>query len=233
MISWIVPARGRVEMTRATMESIHGLASCQENVESIWRWDNDDPELESLKNLASEMCDKGYNVRYKVGGRLNGYASLHTMVNECCSLAKGDYIGTFGNDARILTKDWDLLYKEFDPNKHAVIQIKKNGKNGMATQFPVMTRRFYESMGGYSRHASIDDYPTFVAIMARCHYYCDVEVDHDHYEGDYIYTDRVGTDKKIQNDFWGEGNQMMIVSDVKNMCAEIGLDELKKFYNWK
>lgn len=216
MISILTPARGRFDQTKDVIDSTYDLADYPDEVEMIWRVDEDDPDLTPR---IGEL--KRYpNIKWIVGDKMDGYASLDIMVNEMAAESNGDLIGTWGNDAWFMDKGWDTQFKEWSGDDIAVIQIAKNESNGFATQFPFITRRVYNILGHYCQHTSIDDYISWVGIRAGCHYYSDVRVRHDHTEGDYIaeekelrvsgeYDGGIG----IQKSFWLPGTQKEIEYD--------------------
>ncbi len=231
MISIVTPSRGRPEMTREFIESAYELASNPSNVEMIFRFDDDDPELEEVKDMINKLNYP--NLWYIVGPRFFGYSSLHEMVNQLCERASGAYIMTGGNDMTFTSKNWDLEYERCaKPDELKVVQIKRNEKNGMGIQFPLITRALYKTLGHYALHPSIDGYITWVALRARCMVYSEVEIDHLHYEEDDVYKDRVCSDKEKQHTFRAMETQRLIIEDAKKVSAVIGEQQLGRFYGW-
>jgi len=252
MISILTPARGRFDQTKSVIESTYQLADYPDEVEMIFRVDEDDPDLTPR---IGEL--KRYpNIKWLVGDKMEGYASLDVMVNQMCAESNGDLLLTWGNDAWFVDQGWDSQYSKWKADDIAVVQIAKDDKNGLATQFPLITRRVYDILGHYCLHTSIDDYISWVGIRAGCNYYSDVRVRHDHTEGDYIaeekelrvsgeYDGGIG----IRTSFWMLENQKKIAEDAMNLTIPEGhhrdadFEMLKirqsgdyrlcEFYGWK
>jgi len=252
MISILTPARGRFDQTKDIIESTYQLAHFPDEVEMIFRVDEDDPDLTprigELKNYP--------NIKWLVGDKMDGYASLDVMVNEMCEASNGDLIMTWGNDAWFIDQGWDSQYYKWKADDIAVVQIKKDGNNGHATQFPLITRRVYDILGHYCVHTSIDDSISWTAIRAGCNFYSDVLVRHDHTTGDYIAEEkelRVSGKQEgckyegigIQKSFWQLDVQKQIEFDSFRLMMhgagmsgsplgyrELGDKRLCEFYGW-
>jgi hypothetical protein len=217
MISVITPIRGRYEDTLRTIQSAYDLADKPDEVEMLFRVDEDDKELIGRKFPSFP------NLKFYEGPRLLGYASLHHMVNELCEVSKGEMIMTFGNDARFKSKGWDSMYEEESHHCHGicVVHIKKTKENKSGTQFPMITRRLYNILGHYSLSPSIDDYLTWLGMRARCMFYSNVEVDHDHTVDD-IAEEKEKRVPFILQEFRGSAMQRVINEDAKKVSLAIG-----------
>lgn len=234
MISVVTPARGRPDLTRQFIESAYDTASSPDNIEMIFRFDDCDPDLAELEDVVFSV--KRPTCWCIVGSRLFGYSSMHEMTNEMCARANEKSVGMMigNNDMRFKSKDWDLGYESIIKNNPiAIIQVKRNRYNGTGMQFPLITKAVHQILGHYALHPSLDGYISWVGIMARCMVYSNVEVEHDHFEGDDVYTDRIDSDKEKQHTFRAEETQRLIVEDAKKLSAEIGLIELADFYGWR
>lgn len=231
MISVVTPARGRPDLTRRFIESAYETASKPGNIEMIFRFDDCDPDLSELKDVVHSA--KQPTCWYIVGSRLFGYSSMHEMTNEMCLRGNGCGMMIGNNDMRFKSKNWDLEYHRIiEANPIAVIQVKRNKDNGTGMQFPMITRAVHQILGHYALHPSLDGYISWVGIMARCMIYSDVDIEHDHYEGDDVYTDRVGSDKEKQYTFRAKETQRLIIEDAKMLSEQIGLMALSNFYGW-
>jgi hypothetical protein len=233
MISVATPSRGRPDLTRQFVESAYENASDPNNIEMIFRFDNCDPALDELREMIDSL---GYpNITSIVGDRMWGYSSLHEMMNEMCRVMRGDSIGVMigGNDMRFVSKDWDKEYERVaKDNPISVIHVMRNADNGNGIQFPFITRKFYQILGHYALHPSLDGYLTFVALMSRCLVYSNVDVEHDYKCDDDVYTDRVDSDKEKQHTFWAEETQIVIRESAKKINHVLGMIELSDFHGW-
>ena len=87
--SIIIPSRKRVKYLNKSIDSILEKTSDLSKIQLILRFDNDDEEsINSIANLPFSEVD----ITVIIGNRMPGYHDLNKYVNECCGVAKGDFM---------------------------------------------------------------------------------------------------------------------------------------------
>ena len=246
MISLLFPARGRFEKTKDVIESAYDMSRFPDEVETIIRIDEDDTELVGQLDKMPRLP----GLKFIIGDRMKGYASLYSMVNELCGHANGDLMLLWSNDVWFKDKGWDEMYRDnWSKDDINIIHTARDEHNVFGTQFPMITRRVYELLGHYALHTSIDDYITWVGIRAGCGTYSKVLVFHDR-----IYDDVVAEEKEtaiaeisMKSDFMSSEVQGKVRADsIKLMRAKysdaalcsddelsyIGDKNICLFYGW-
>lgn len=105
LVSILIPTRGRPAHLRQAIDSVHSLARNKTHLEYVFRCDTDDTEtIATVDWLCSILpCKK------IVKPRGNGYHDMHHMVNDMATIAEGDWLFLFNDDARFKMQDWDQL----------------------------------------------------------------------------------------------------------------------------
>ena len=154
----MIPTRNRSQHLPGLIENINNSLSDTNDVEIVFRADEDDTAtisyLESL-NVP--------NVRHLVGPRGIGYSQLHVFYNEICESSDADCFFLMNDDAKIHSIGWDKQLKEI--KDHVVLEPRTSNGRGWqkGNIFPVMHRKFYETLGHFSVCNMNDCYVSNVA----------------------------------------------------------------------
>jgi hypothetical protein len=141
-ISVIAPTRKRVPLLHRMLQSLAGTAGDMKSVEVVLRCDSDDDDtIDYLRCQAPSS--------FIVGPRLDGYATLATLINETARLSQSDLIIVVNDDAVFETHGWDaMLIEEAAHYRDGVfdfgVDTVMNNENFV---FPCISRRSVQALG--------------------------------------------------------------------------------------
>lgn len=159
LLSVIIPSRERTKELIETINSFIQLANNPNDVEFLIKLDTDDESMIHNINLFPG------NTKVLVADRKNGYHDLHLFVNDLCKLSNGDWILLMNDDAKMVTKDWDLELKNINPYEYnagfqgneQVCLINPGSPEKSTTEvFPIIRRGGYEKLKHFSLHPHND-----------------------------------------------------------------------------
>ena len=109
MISVLIPSRGRPKSLAESAASLLDLAANPDQVEILVALDPDDAGPYADLRLGPQVTFWTAPERY-------GYMRLERYYNHLATMAKGDWLlGTWNDDARMLTQGWDAIIEAQDP----------------------------------------------------------------------------------------------------------------------
>jgi len=115
----LIPTRNTVENLRRCLAGYFGSASRPQDIEAVLRVDDDNKEtIAALPKLESEFG----NVRWIVGNRMQGYASVPFFNLECVKWCNSRWTMTICDDSELSGKGWDDQIKEME-HKRAVMDF--------------------------------------------------------------------------------------------------------------
>lgn len=163
-VSVICPARGRPEYLRSAVDSLLSRAAHPEQVELLFRFDEDDPSLaqEIDACFAIDPCDRTV---ISVGPR-HGYVGLYRYYNELSAMARGEWLLLWNDDTTMVTDGWDDLLLEGPQNTVQFLRV--DSKPEADPTFPATHRGVYEAMGHLSLNAHCDAWISDVSWWAGC-----------------------------------------------------------------
>lgn len=183
-ISLFFSSRNRPDFVDETLTRAYSKAVNPKQIQSIVRFDDDDPKL--LSNIKAVSKWNGLSL---IGPRLYGYDSLHTYYDECCRLALSDIFWQLNDDAWIVTEGWDrILLEELSKFSKRVFTcsfdvLNIDGKgHAYAWAFPIMSRCMYNLLGKfcYGDVKYIDTLLRFVAEELGTETKLPIQVIHQH-----------------------------------------------------
>lgn len=137
-----MPTRGRVELAK---QSIASLGKGDFEVLLAIDWD-DEESVKELTNIGHESLT--------ISERF-GYGRLHCYYNWLASEANGDWLMLWNDDAIMETPDWTDIISKYDHTIPQVLNVwNENGDN----LFPLISRKWYEIVGHYSRNPHVDSW---------------------------------------------------------------------------
>ncbi len=138
-ISVIACTRQRVGQLAKMLDSLHATAAGP--VEVVLRVDFDD--YETISYLAFRQ------VPFIVGSRLQGYATLSTLVNEAARLSTGDLVLVVNDDVEFCTPQWDRLLTTVGASyPDGLFDLGVETLNAGNFVFPCVSRRLIQILGG-------------------------------------------------------------------------------------
>lgn len=111
LCSVIIPTRGRPGLLCRAIDSIYSLCRQKNVVEFVLKIDSDDTETIAVAAKLSETLP----CKIIMSCRGDGYYSAHHWYNEMCTLATGDWIFVFNDDAIMITDGWDDILSVINP----------------------------------------------------------------------------------------------------------------------
>jgi glycosyltransferase involved in cell wall biosynthesis len=180
-ISVLLPTRGRTDMLKRSLMSLYDLAKDPTEIELLLAFDNDDKEsLEWCQaNVFPELERRGIDAKVVEFTPL-GYLKLHEYVNTLASLADGNWLMFWNDDAVMQTQDWDQQIIQHT-GKFLCLRMPTHNSHPYAI-FPIVPRDWFYLLGHLSNHqltdATISQISYIVGIMQNI----DVEVVHDRFD---------------------------------------------------
>ena len=168
VVTVMLPTRNRMTVEGGlldTLESLYKNTEHKDKIEVILRIDDDD--YNTLDNL--KLIDKYYeelNISIIQGDRYGGYKDIWKYWNEMASMAKGEFLFAFNDDATIDTFGWETILEKHS-GKIGLIKAKFNGNENGTTQllFPIIHSKIVEIQGYLGFHETMDGhYDMFIDI---------------------------------------------------------------------
>lgn len=120
IISLLLPSRGRPHFMKRVWETAYDNAKNKDNLEIIYRLDDDDDESIKTYNNLKELYPG--HVKAFIGPRGDGI--LSQFWNEVFSLANGEIFNHCGDDLRFRTKNWDeTVINEFNKYSDRIVLV--------------------------------------------------------------------------------------------------------------
>jgi len=182
-----MPSRSRFEDFKHCCNLLFEKAAEPSKVEVVVRLDSDDLTVYDYLNFIMEQSFFKYF--YLIGSRGNGYADNWKMIDMCARAAIGDVIIQYNDDMEMMSKDWDLKYREaLKNNPYSVASAKittpEEGKhNGFRFSCPAISRKLYNILGGIfslGSNPSVDRCWEAYARYSGFEVKTDVEIFHKH-----------------------------------------------------
>jgi hypothetical protein len=163
-ISVLVPTRKRPSLLCRMASSLVQTCASIDNVELLLAFDSDDEGTKQAWESSSQANQ--INWRCVVMERL-GYRGMHIYTNTLATMARGDWLFRFDDDAYVLTNGWDDLVKR-QPCDHVVNTCNVNDPEYSSQVFmgALWPRRWFEATGRFSTSQQTD---TYVDRLAKTH----------------------------------------------------------------
>lgn len=170
MITVLLPSRKRPELLKTTIQGLRLLADSPTEVEVLVGADRDD---EATAQAAMDMdCAVITFDRH-------GYANLHEYYNRLASVASGEWLLLWNDDAVMTTQSWDsIIEKEQHP---AVLNLPSNHDRNLCC-FPCVSRSLVRAWGHFSLSPHCDSWVHEVGMNAGIHRYVPVHVRHERFD---------------------------------------------------
>lgn len=174
LASILLPTRGRPQLVREAVDSVYSKCVDKSAIEFLFKLDDDDaPGIEAVRDIAKTVPSQ-----IIIGPRGNGYYDLHHIVNYLSSLAKGDWLFIFNDDAKMLTDGWDQILlnanmstmPRWGGNEDVCLFGPHVIEREISWEFPILRRKVFEELGHFSLHMSNDSYIYWImsGLNAAC-----------------------------------------------------------------
>lgn len=171
LVSIILPTRGRSKGLCESVDSLYSLAKDAANIEFCFRIDIDDIETINTVNNLSKLL----SCSIVIAPRGKGYLDSHKFFNQLATVARGDWLFGFNDDATMLTQDWDQVLLEADPwkvpkwagNENICLLAPKVTQRDVSFEFPFVRRKMHDILGRFSPIYAQDAY--LYRLMATIH----------------------------------------------------------------
>ena len=179
-LSVLLPTRGRTTALQSSLISLVDKAHDVSKLELLLAFDHDDVESIAYFNetIAPELKSKGCRY-FCYGFERLGYLRLNEYLNSLAKTAKGRWLMFWGDDAIMISQDWDLRITEH--TDFSVLRIPTHNCHPYAI-FPIVPREWYEMFGYLSAHQLTDSWVSQVGYLSNIMQNIDVEVIHDRFD---------------------------------------------------
>jgi hypothetical protein len=171
MISVLCPSRGRVASLTGSIRGLLDNATDPSGVEVLVGADPDDGQTVNAP-LAGTVPGGG-EARLWVAPERFGYAQLHRYYNHLASIAKGEWLLLWNDDAAMRTSGWD---KVIEGNAPGVLWL---GANQGQYYFPAWPKAWSDAWGHVSLSPNVDVWVSEVGTRLGMARPVPVEVFHD------------------------------------------------------
>ena len=155
-ISVLFPARGRTESLKTAVMSLIESVSDPETLEILLAIDDDD--IEVLDYLNDDLLPKTNNIVKVYEFKRLGYKRLNAYVNTLASLAKGEFLVFFSDDAIMETNNWDLEILSYANSGNIELLKFSTNHNHPFAVFPVVKKIWFDLLGFFSPITHIDKF---------------------------------------------------------------------------
>lgn len=160
LISVLMSTRGRPKPLCQAVDSLFSLAKDKSRLEFIFKADDDDKETISV----IEKMEKVIPVKKIISPRGRGYHQIHEWLDQKASLATGDWLFIFNDDAVMASKDWDEVMLHMGTSRPwigiedvALVVAQTEGRP-FAQEFFFLRRRTFEILGHISKSPHGDNW---------------------------------------------------------------------------
>ena len=174
MISVLTPSRGRASSLRDSVFAIIDHAASRDAVEVLVALDPDDEDAETARYLTEGVPQ----VRYWTAPERYGYMQLHRYYNHLASMAGGEWLLVWNDDARMLTAGWDEIIAAQERGALWLSCTTMRGGNF----FPAWPAAWTRACGHVALAANIDVWISEVGRRLGRERQIPVEVFHDRYD---------------------------------------------------
>lgn len=164
MISVLLPTRKRLDLLQKSVDSLAKNAVGE--FEIMIRIDDDDEVSLSTPDNVLVTVIKAPRV---------GWGKNHEMYNELASMASGDWMMLWNDDFQMLTPRWDEIIERSINSTNGIVAIEFSKELNIA---PVVSRKYYETIGHMAKDPHVDTWIQYVSRMAGCEVTLPISIKH-------------------------------------------------------
>lgn len=179
-ISVLLATRGRTDILKRSLISLLDTASNVDNIEILLAFDDDDVKTVEWaeENLLPVLDERNADYTCMSFTRL-GYIRLNEYYNALSKVAKGNWLLFWGDDAIMMTQDWDKTIAS--ETRFRVLRARAHKEHPLAI-FPIVPKQWVDMFGYFSPHQLNDNWVSQVAYLANIMENIDVEIEHDRFD---------------------------------------------------
>lgn len=159
LASILIPSRKRITYLIDSIESFYKTCSKRnyKNFEAIVCLDFDDTE--TIEQFHNYSHNKKF-IKTIVSTERYGYDNLNKYFEDAYKISCGKWLIPWNDDAKMLSKSWDLILDEYGDNLVMLNPYCELDKEYLLenTMFPIIPRRWVSVTGEFARYNHIDDY---------------------------------------------------------------------------
>lgn len=187
LISILLPARGRPQQLRKSLDSLISLAYRPRDIEFLVKVDEDDVEtLRTAEDIGRVMISMGIQFQLCVGPRGRGYYDIHLWLNEMIKISKGDWLFSWSDDVYMQTQGWDgfLISPNVGGNPVGLrdgifMYMIANPARPQNHEFFALRREVFDVLGHVSLDCHADTWLGSVMKIIERSAFVDIQVHHD------------------------------------------------------
>lgn len=173
----LIPTKNGIDYCNDTIKSIIENSSKENEIEILLKIDiNDENYINDIHRLQYRN-----HIKMIISKEEFGSGGLHLYLNEMYKITDSDWILTFNDDSLIVTKNWDILLKEFDFNEPVILHhtptLGKRADDG-TYYFSFISRKYLEITKRISTFPFYDGYLLRVAIETGIRQFVSIQFDH-------------------------------------------------------
>jgi hypothetical protein len=180
-VAVLLPTRGRTHGLTDSVTSIVGRAKNPERIQFIFGFDDDDfVGLEHFEGVIQPFLDD-HAVDYEAQVFTSmGYEGLNRYYNHLSKSADADWLFVWNDDATMETPGWDTVVTSYT-GQFKLLKVHTHNEHPYSI-FPIVPRKWFDTLGLLSRHQMIDAEISQNAYMIDVMEIVDIEVKHDQSE---------------------------------------------------
>lgn len=181
LVSVLLPTRSRSKWLCEAIDSVYSLAKDKSNVEFLLKIDEDDNDTIAT----AEWLSKVLPVKKLISPRGKGYFDIHHWINSLSSMASGDWLFLFNDDARMQTQDWDqiLLNAEVNSNTwHGIddicLLVAPTTRRPGCNEFMFIRRKIFEILGRLGTSQHVDNWMYSMMSFIQSAFHTNIFIEH-------------------------------------------------------
>lgn len=223
-ISVLLPSRGRTTLLKRSLCSLIDTAARPENLQVLLAFDRDDVSSSQwfVQNVVPELVQAKVKYTAMVFDPM-GYARLHEYLNQLASLAHGQWLFFWNDDAVMHSQGWDSTIMQHQ-NQFKILRIPTHNCHPYAI-FPIVPKQWFDIVGCLSNHQLTDAWISQIGYMLDIIQNVDISVLHDRYDltgcnKDQTYLSRVMFEGNPDNplDFNHANNRLQRMQHALKIC---------------
>jgi len=179
IISILLPTRGRTDVLKNSIETLIEKAADPSRLEILLGLDEDDADTKEYitNEIAPYLQSKDVECKAQVFKPL-GYSKLHMYINALCSIARGQWLFFWNDDALMMSDNWDNEIEKYN-GQFKLLAPKDNHNGHPYAILPIVPHDWYRLMEHLSLNAQNDAWLSHIAYMLDIFERIDVEFLHD------------------------------------------------------
>lgn len=231
-VAVLLPTRSRTHALTTSVTSIVEKASCPDQIQIIFGFDNDDQiGLDHFTQNIQSWLDERDIAYEALAFDSMGYAGLNRYYNTLAKSADADWLFVWNDDAVMDTSGWDKEIQRYT-GQFRLLKVHTHNEHPYSI-FPIAPRAWFDHLGHLSRHQMIDAEMSQTAFMLDLMTVIDVHVIHNQVELTKDSNDPLKPKIRFEGDpnnpgdfhhFTVVNQRMTDCENLASLCKQSGLD---------